>query len=188
VVPAETVAALRLEVGASATPEALEALERAASRAETLEAALRLLNYRVRSRAELQRRLRRSGHAQPAIEAAVARCDELGYLDDEAFAMAYVRDRLKLRPRGRRVLVAELRAKGVSQTTAASAVDVVFAQAEVSEGELADRVARKRAPSLESLEPEVARRRLAAFLARRGFSSATIRDTVARALTDATGD
>ncbi len=180
--------ALRLEVGAPATPDALEALEAAANQAEALEAALRLLNYRARSRAELQRRLRRSGHAPPAIEAAVARCDELGYLDDEAFAIAYVRDRLKFRPRGRRVLVAELREKGISQTTAVAAIDEVFGQAEVSEGELADQVARKRVQSLASLEPEVARRRLTAFLARRGFSSATIRDAVARALTESTRD
>ena len=186
--PAETVAALRLEVGAPATAETLEALETASSQAEALEAALRLLNYRARSRAELQRRLRRSGHVPPAIEAAVARCDELGYLDDEAFALAYVRDRLKFRPRGRRVLVAELRAKGVSQTIAVSAIDEVFTQAEVSEDELAEQVARKRARSLASLEPDVARRRLASFLARRGFSPATIRDTVARALTESTGD
>ncbi|MFQ5528771.1 MAG: regulatory protein RecX [Gemmatimonadota bacterium] len=188
VVPAETVAELRLEVGAPATSEVLDFLETAASDVEALEAALRLLSFRARSRVELQRRLRRSGHALPAIDVAVARCDELGYLDDHAFALAYVRDRLKFRPRGRRVLAAELRVRGVDRTTAVSAIDEAFTEADVSEAELADRLARTRARSLVGLESAVARRRLAAYLARRGFSSATIREAVGQALKDAPTD
>jgi len=187
-VPAETIVDLDLEEGDPATAETLQLLEAAAGRAEALEAALRLLNFRARSRAELARRLHRSGHAQPAIEAAVHRCDELGYLDDNAFALAYVRDRLKFRPRGRRVLVAELGARGVGKATAERAIDLVFEETGASEAALAHLLARKRRRAMVGLEPDVARRRLVAYLARRGFSPATIRDAVGQALVETSAD
>jgi len=137
---------------------------------------------------ELNRRLRRGGHPPGAIEAAIRRCVELGYLDDEAFARAHVRDRLKFRPRGRRILMAELRTNGVGEKDARKAIEEVFADADVSEEDLADAVARKRARSLQGLPTPVARRRLTAYLARRGFPSATIRQTVIRVLVDQPAD
>lgn len=184
IVPEETVSDLQLEVGVTATPQLLEQLQTVSARSQTLEAALRLLGYRARSRVELVRRLRRDGHSPGAIDAAVYRCGELGYLDDGAFARAYVRDRLKFRPRGRRMLLAELRTKGVSEQDARTAIEEVFTEGGVVESELADAVARKRLRSLAGLPTAVARRRLTAYLARRGFSSTAIRQTVLRNLVD----
>ena len=182
--PAETVAELRLTVGQQATSSLLVRLHGAAERAQALEAALRLLGYRARSRVELVRRLRRSGHAPGAIESAMHRCDELGYLDDQAFARSHVRDRLKFRPRGRRILLAELRTRGVSEEDARNAIEEVFVEADVDEAELARTVALKRLRTLAGIPTPVARRRLTAYLARRGFPSATIRQTVMRTLSD----
>jgi len=184
VVPAGTVCGFRLEVGAQVTPGQLDQLEASASRANALEAAFRLLAYRPRSRVELERRLRRSSHPPAAVEAALTRCDELGYLDDRSFALAFVRDRLKLSPRGRRVLLVELRQKGVAQEDAATAIEEAFAELDVGEAEFAHQVAKKRARSLAGLAQPVARRRLTAYLARRGFPPAAIREAVLQALAD----
>lgn len=188
VVPGETVAELRLEVGAQVSLETLNQLEAVASSAVSLEAAFRLLAFRPRSRVELERRLRRSGHPPDAVDATLARCDDLGYLDDRAFALSFVRDRLKLRPRGRRVLMAELRQKGVAQEDAASAVEQAFDETDLSEAELAHQLAQRRARSLAGLSRPVARRRLTAYLARRGFPPAVIREAVLRELADPPGD
>lgn len=187
-VPGDTVARLRLEVGERISPETLCELEATASRAGALEAAFRLLAYRARGRVELERRLQRSGYPPPAIDAAVARCVELGYLDDRSFALAYVRDRLKLKPRGRRVLTAELRRKGVAQEDAEAAIEKAFREAEFGEAELAQQLAQKRFNSLSDLAQPVARRRLTAYLARRGFSPAIIREAVLLAIADRPGD
>ncbi|TFG66976.1 MAG: RecX family transcriptional regulator [Gemmatimonadales bacterium] len=188
VVPGETVARLDLEVGARVSPQTLRELEATASQAGALEAAFRLLAYRARSRIELERRLRRSGYPAPAVDAAVVRCMELGYLDDRSFALAYVRDRLKLRPRGRRVLAAELCRKGVEQEDAAAAIEMAFAEADLGEAELAHQLAQKRVHSLAGLAQPVARRRLTAYLARRGFPPAIIREAVLQAIADSPGD
>lgn len=188
IVPEETVSDLQLHVGLTATPRLLEQMQSDSARSETLEAALRLLGYRARSKVELIRRLRRDGHSPGAIEAAICRCDELGYLDDVAFARSHVRDRLNFRPRGRRVLLAELRSKGVDEQDATSAIEEVFSDAGVDESALALAVSQKRLRSLAGLPTPVARRRLTAYLARRGFPSAIIRQTVMRTLADRAAD
>ncbi len=84
--------------------------------------------------------------------------------------------------------MAELRTNGVGEKDARKAIEEVFADADVSEEDLADAVARKRARSLQGLPTPVARRRLTAYLARRGFPSATIRQTVIRVLVDQPAD
>lgn len=95
--------------------------ERRAKRAEVddpnvvLEAALRFLEARQRSVAEVRRRLTQAGYQPELIDGAIARLSELGILDDEAFTAAWVESRDRARPRGERALRQELRLKGVDQ-------------------------------------------------------------------------
>jgi regulatory protein len=86
------------------------------------------------------------------------------------------------------VLTAELRRKGVAQEDADAAIEEAFREADVGEAELAQQLARKRFNSLSGLAQPVARRRLTAYLARRGFSPAIIREAVLLAIADRPGD
>ncbi len=81
--------------------------------AEVLEAAARYLEARPRSVAEVRRRLTTAGYRVPLVEAAIVRLGELGYLDDDAFARAWVESRDRARPRGELALRRELRLRGV---------------------------------------------------------------------------
>jgi len=181
-VPGTVAAARGLRVGDELTAAAVEALAAEADRVEALDAALRYLSWRPRSRAELARHLRDRGHPGPAAEAALRRCEELGYVDDRAFALAFVRDRIRLRPRGRSRLRAELSARGVDAADAEAAIDAALAETEVTESELLRRVAERRARSLAALDRETARRRLASYLLRRGFAGSEVRTEVDRIL------
>ena len=80
-----------------------------------LAAAARFLEVRPRSVAEVRRRLRSAGYAAALVEGAVERLVELGFLDDAAFARAWVESRDRARPRGERALRVELRQKGVGR-------------------------------------------------------------------------
>ena len=82
--------------------------------------AIGLLARRAHSRAELRTKLRRRGFAPDAIEAALARLVERGYLDDRSFAQGLVRRRGALR--GPLALSAELAARGVDRAQADAAV------------------------------------------------------------------
>ena len=150
-------------------------------------AAFNLLSYRARTRAELGRRLRQKGFPRARIDACLDRLEERGFLNDEAVAAAFIRDRLRHRPRGKARLSAELREKGVSSELADRAIEQVFDDEEVTDHQLAEDVAqgwvgRQNAATLAALggetrgpERDKARRRLNGYLARRGFRGESLR-------------
>ena len=180
VLPRERVFALTLREGQEIDVSDLEELKAEAERAEAMRLALSYLSVRPRSREEVARRLREKGVRGAVGEAALARCVELGYLDDVAFAAALVRDRIRLRPCGVRRLKNDLRAKGVLEADALAGIESAMTEERVTEAELLERVAERRARGLRSLDPDVARRRLFAFLTRRGFAPGDVRDWLER--------
>src|SRR6266540_1727142 len=90
--------------------------------AVVLEAAARFLEARSRSVAEVRRRLTGAGYQAGLVEGAIDRMTELGMLDDEMFARAWVESRDRARPRGERAIRAELGQKGVDREV----VDIVL--------------------------------------------------------------
>lgn len=118
-----------------------------------LDIAVRFLGTRPRTRWELERRLRRAGVDDALIEATTERLATLGYVDDGAFARWWGEQRDRHAPRGRRMIEAELRQRGVTR--------------EVIEAYRDEHVAPERVPEDESLpsnEPERARVALARHL------------------------
>lgn len=165
-------------------PKVLHRLNREAASFAAVRKALQLLAYRPRTQREIEIRLRKSGHGSDAIRAAVTRCERLGYLDDATYAKTYVRDRLRLKPRGFRALVSELMGKGVERAAAAEAVADGFAEAGVSDSDLAFGLAETRLRALRHHDAETTVRRLSAYLGRRGFSAGVTREAVARAVAE----
>src|SRR5690349_11464135 len=76
------------------------------------QSALRILQYRFNSEAELRRKLAAKKFDADAIDAAIARLREEKWLDDERFAEAFVRTRMRKRVGPLRVR-RELNAAGV---------------------------------------------------------------------------
>jgi regulatory protein len=77
---------------------------------------LRLLSGRAHSRVEMRRKLDRRGYTPEEIDSALARLDELGYLNDLSFAEGLVR--VRSASRGPRALSAELARRGVGRAQA----------------------------------------------------------------------
>jgi regulatory protein len=177
-VPAELARAAGLAVGRVVDAELQERLTAAADAEAAFRTLLRALERRSFARADLGRRLIRKGHPRIAVEAAIERAFGLGLLDDAAFALTYVQTRAA-RGRGPSRLTRDLLAMGVER----SVIDRALA-AEWPEGSDRSRVplalAAKRAAQLGDLPRPVKRRRVLAYLARRGFSGRDITDMVAR--------
>ena len=133
--------------------------------------ALNLLARRPRAEKELATGLRQRGYGPAAIATAVDRMRELGYLDDVDFARRWVANRAGVSPRGGRLMEMELRQKGVAQDVAREAID----EADLDDLATARSVAETRMRRYADLDPPTQRRRLSAFLARRGFSPDVIR-------------
>ncbi|MDT8369536.1 MAG: regulatory protein RecX [Longimicrobiales bacterium] len=150
---------------------------------------LRALTRRAHSRRELKDRLRRKEFPARLIGEVLDELEAVGLVDDRAFAEAYVRDRVRLRPRGRRALVAELARKGV-RDDADDAIEAVFEDEGVSERALAREVAEgwlRRQPhtvlaglaeGFGSKARERALRRYLGFMGRRGFGAGLAREVL----------
>jgi regulatory protein len=179
--PAALVADEHLEVGEVLDGERVSALLAADQASRATEAALVYLGYRPRSEKEVRDRLRRGGYEQEAIDHAISRLHEWRYLDDADFARRWVENRATHRPRGRRLLQQELRHKGIDTETAREAID----DAALDETGAAEELARRRLPAYSGDEPAAIRRRLGAYLARRGYSYDVIRTALDRALGEA---
>jgi regulatory protein len=140
--------------------------------------ALRAIERRSFARADLGRRLLRKGHAPEAVEAALARAVEHGLLDDAAFAVNFVETR-SARGRGPLRLTRDLLAMGVERGIVDRAVAAHLRKSE-GNGDIPLALASKRAAQLRDLPRHVKRRRVLAYLARRGFSGREVSEMVAR--------
>ena len=170
--------------------------ERRAERAEVddpkvvLEAAARFLEARSRSVTEVRRRLSSVGYRPDLVDGAIVRLLDVGVLDDEAFARAWVESRDRARPRGERAIRDELRLKGIDRTT----MDLVLAERREAvtptedDGEppaTADRTAAERLIGKHAralgrvVDPRQRRQRAYALLARNGFDPETCREVAA---------
>jgi len=162
----------RLRVGQFLSAQEIAELQERDAAERAYDRALTLLSYRPRSAAEISHRLCEADFPPSAIEAALARLERAGLVDDAAFARYWVENREQFRPRGRRMLRWELRQKGVPDRI----IDKVLAP--LDEMASALRLTRERAPRLRHLDEATFRRRLSAYLARRGFPYAIITDVV----------
>jgi regulatory protein len=142
--------------------------------------ALRAIERRSFARADLGRRLLRKGHAPAAVEAARARAADHGLHDDAAFAANYVETR-SARGRGPIRLVRDLMAMGVERGIIDRAVAAHVRAAEGNEA-LPLALASKRADQLRDLPRQVRRRRVLAYLARRGFCGRQVSEMVGKLL------
>jgi regulatory protein len=161
----------QLQIGQELSATEIENLMLAEESERAWTAAVRLLAHRPRSRSEVETRLRRRQFSSGAIERACALLEDQGYLDDQDFARFWVENRNEHRPRGKRLLRQELRAKGIDDALVDQALD----HSDLDESTAALEQARRRWEQLASLDPLVRKRRLTGFLQRRGYDWDVIR-------------
>ena len=124
------------------------------------------LTGQARSRAELTGKLAAKGVPAELAERMLDRFEEVGLVDDEAFARSWVQSRQAGKGLARRALAQELRRKGVADDVAREALDEVDPDAEV---EAARTLVRRKLRSVAGLDETTAVRRLAGMLARKGY-------------------
>ena len=183
-----------VHVGSELEPADLAQLREDDTKWRVRQVALHLLSFRPRGEQELRTRLRAKSFPPALVEWCIHLLREQGLLDDHAFASAYVRSRIRLRPRGRFRLSQELRQKGVPVEVVEKAIEDAFLDEATSEHKLAREaaqrwvqrqsrtVAKALAANDRSPERERGRRRLHAFLNRRGFAPDAIRAALTAAL------
>ena len=141
---------------------------------------LDMLARAPRSVRDLRRRLLLKGEPEGDVDAAIERLTAVGLLDDAAYARAFVRAKVSSQGLSRRRLQQELAKRGVARDIADAAIVEVLHDDNVDETANIDRVARKKLRMLSGLDEDTQRRRLFAFLARRGYEVDDVRAAVER--------
>ena len=175
--PAEALAGLNLAIGREIGPLEMERLQELADLEAAHRAALRAVARRAHARFDLRRRLVQKQHPPAAVDGALDRLSAAGLLDDARFAAEYASVKAG-RGRGPARLVRDLQAQGVDRRIAEDAVRSSLAAEGVDPMHTVRTLAEKRARQLAGLPAVVRKRRLVAFLVRRGFNGGEVREVV----------
>lgn len=139
------------------------------------------LTGQARTRQELADKLAKRGVPDELASALLDRFTEVGLVDDAAFARQWVESRHRSRGLAPRALKQELRRKGVTDVDVAEALEQID---DDDQRTAARALVEKKLRSMRGLDPQVATRRLAGMLARKGYSSGLAFAVVREALAD----
>ncbi len=144
------------------------------------EIALRRVDRRDYSRGELTEYLVRKRELDPGIVSQILdRFEEVGIVDDARFARNWAQARLRTRKLSRRAIERELRVRGVRAEFIDAALDPISGD---QERQAALQLCRAKAAHLPAVDRQVAIRRLAGQLARRGYGSSVAMSVVLQVL------
>ena len=142
--------------------------------------ALNLLAARPYASRSLHRKLIQKQYSAADADEAVRRLVDNGLLDDAKYAEQYARSKIASTGASKRRLQQDLYRKGIKGDVATNAIAAVIESEVIDPAAVIERVARKKLAQLGDLEPLVLRRRLFAFLARRGYDVDEIKAVVSR--------
>ena len=148
------------------------------------ERAVAMLAARARTAKDLRRRLIMKGEPAALVDEAIVRLTELGYLDDAAYALMVARGKATDAGWSGHRLRRELRRRGVGREETESAVREVGDEMGPAQDERLEALARKRGRQLDGDDPRAARRRLVAYLGRRGYDLDDVLRVVAKVLAE----
>ncbi|MFZ1082923.1 MAG: regulatory protein RecX [Candidatus Kryptoniota bacterium] len=149
---------------------------------DTYFAAMRLINYRMRTKSELVQRLREKSFPREIIDRVIEKLSGLSLIDDQRFAEIFVAGKVAQKPVGRRELERKLREKGIPKDMVSKAISTVGGD-EVQIG-LALQAAEVKIRSLKRFDLKKRREKLVAFLARRGFDWSVIKSVIEKIFDD----
>jgi regulatory protein len=171
----EVVALLKLKPGQDVQPDDLRRVLEQEEEIRARELCLRWLAVAPRTRQQLADRLRRKDVSAEAANNTLDRLQAAGLVNDEAYARDWVKTHTAAGAMGRSRLSAELARRGVPRS---AADEVIKGEAPADEAVACAALARRMVARYARLPNSVARRRLAGYLARRGFDAEAVRAAV----------
>lgn len=137
--------------------------------------AIHYLSYRQRSKMEIKRHLLKKEIEPDHVEIVMNRLDKENLLDDLAFAESFVRERIRQKKKGPKMIIQELMEKGVSKSNINEAINIMtFAD----QYETAFQFAQKRADRPKKESKEKQKQQIRAALMQRGFETEVISEVM----------
>ncbi len=182
--PEEALGALGLEAGQGLDEARYRELSHLADIEAVQHVAIRLLTARPRTVGDTRRALRMRGHSPPAVDVVVERLEERGLWNDAEFARHFASVRSG-KGHGPGRLITDLLAKGVEKRVAEQAVRETLDEEGVDPLAQARVLAERRLLQLAHVPADAKRRRLTAYLGRRGYRGYEVNEIVNDTLREA---
>jgi regulatory protein len=164
-----------LHKGMEINPDDLTAIAVAQERHYIVQALYRYLSYRPRTVKEARDYLLQKGFAPTLVDAVLVEMEKEGYLNDQQYAINWVRERQVSKQLGIQRLRQELIRKGIAAVYIDAALDESRMEAE---RQLVTEVAKRRYSRMQGLDWPTIERRLGGYLLRRGFASSLVHQTL----------
>ena len=163
-----------IHTGLDISEERIQELKRRDHYFSCLQAALRYLAHRPRSKMEVENRLRQHRFDSDTLNNVMATLKKKKLIDDESFARQWTENRQAFSPRSQRLLNQELRQKGIDNELSNDATSIV------DDEENAYRAGLKKSRLLRSLDHDDFKKRMVSHLRLKGFGFNVIKTTVER--------
>jgi regulatory protein len=139
-----------VHIGDTLTDQQLDEILGADSQQKILDVALNLLSFRMRSKVELMRRLKRKNFNEDGIYAVIKKLETKGYIDDQKFALVFAREKVRRKLIGPVALRSEFSVHGLDPDIVEYTLKKTYD--EISEQTLMDQLlAKRRVPLNEPL-------------------------------------
>ena len=166
----------RIKVGEELSEDTFQYIQDSLLYIRAQEIALHFIGYKMRTEAEVRRKLEEK-EIQPEIrERVMAFLKKYDYVNDALYVQKYVQERERLAPRGKNLLQLELRQKGVAEKT----ITAVLAEMELDEADAAVRLLEKKLRHAALPLEQKQKQKLLAFLMRKGFDFETAKEAISQ--------
>ncbi|MDM5226864.1 recombination regulator RecX [Cytobacillus sp. NJ13] len=143
--------------------------------------AIQYLSRRMRSETEVRKHLADKEVEEPVIQEVVHKLYDYNFLNDEEYAIAFVRTQMKTSDKGKGLIRTELKEKGISPKLIDEALEVYPREAELSTAiKLCEKHAQKNARD----SSKILRQKLEQMLMRKGFNFDIIQEAVSETETE----
>lgn len=137
------------------------------------------LKFRPRTEKEIRdylyKKIAKTHYSRDDVDKVIKKLKEQDLINDEKFIELFINDRLALKPKGKKLLIKELRQKGVVDYL----IETYFIKNKINEEELALKILSQRWSRLKNLEEKKRFEKATRFLLSRGFDYETTKKTIA---------
>ena len=163
-----------LNAGDNVSSESIESYGKKMRFQEAKDAGYRLLGFRMRSTAEMRKRLKEKGFEPEEIDQVINQMNEQKYLDDTAFGQAFVREKVKNKKIGPIALRSEMMPHFLRSGLVDKLIEDIYT--EFDPHELIEFHLKKRGIKRKKNLDQKSQKRMNDFLTRKGFYWDTIRE------------
>jgi regulatory protein len=167
---------LHLKVDQELTDAEVVDIVKKAEYQKTSDKLIRFAMVRPRSQKEITDYFKRKQVHESLHEKLFEKLKHLELLDDAKFAKWWIDQRIEFRNKSKRVIIQELRIKGISQ----DAIENAFADTPIDEKRMARELLDKKMYKWKNLEPREARQKMSQYLAGKGFNWEVIESVLKR--------